>query len=45
MAGRAASFRAWFEDVGGVVEDLPEGSFKESGTNVMTRIIVIDKPE
>src|SRR5690606_17755071 len=42
---KAQSFRDWFEGLGGEVEDLPEGSFKASGTNVNTKIVIIDKPE
>lgn len=42
---KAAAFREWFDSVSGMVEDMPEGSFKASGTNVSTKIIVINKPE
>lgn len=42
---KSAAFRAWFESLGGVADDLPEGSFKSSGTNVATKIIILDKPE
>lgn len=31
--------------VGGRIEPLPEGSFKESGTSVNTVLVVIDKPD
>jgi len=40
---KAVAFRAWFEGVGGVVEDLPADSFKESGTSVNAKIIIVDK--
>lgn len=42
--GKAEAFRAWFESVGGSKFDLPEGSFKASGTGVNTCYVVIDKP-
>lgn len=29
---------------GGAIEDLPEGSFKEAGTNVATVLITVDRP-
>lgn len=32
------------DDFGGVWENLPDGSFKESGTNVHTALIIVDKP-
>ena len=36
-------FRAWVRDQGGVIESLPEGSFRESGTGVNTAVVVLDK--
>ena len=42
---KAQAFRDWFAELGGEVEDMPEGSFKASGTNINTKIIIIDKPE
>ncbi|WP_066473922.1 methyltransferase [Bosea sp. WAO] len=39
---RAVEFREWFEALGGEREDLPAGSFKESGTGVATVLVVID---
>lgn len=39
------AFREWFEQVGGVAEDLPAGSFKASGTNVETRLVTIEKDD
>lgn len=40
---KAVEFRAWLESVGGYSEKLPEGSFKESGTGVNARLVVIKK--
>jgi hypothetical protein len=40
---KATAFREWFESVGGDSEALPDGAFKESGTGVKTRLIVIRK--
>lgn len=40
---RATMFREWLEAAGGESEKLPEGSFKSSGTNVNTRLVVIRK--
>jgi protein-L-isoaspartate O-methyltransferase len=40
---RARSFRRWFEEIGGEKYDLPAGSFKVSGTDVATVLVVIDK--
>lgn len=37
----AQEFRAIVDGSGGYIEDLPEGSFKESGTNVRTVLAVI----
>ncbi len=42
---RATEFRNWLEEVGGEVEKLPEGTFKESGTGVNSRLVQITKPE
>lgn len=42
---KAQDFRAWFEALGGEKEDMPEGSFKASGTGVSTVRVAIDKPE
>lgn len=38
---KSVDFRDWFEGMGGEVEDLPEGSFRESGTGVATKIVTI----
>lgn len=40
---KAEAFRDWMERNGGEVYDLPEGSFKASGTGVNSLIVVIDK--
>lgn len=42
--GKAQGFRHWTGELGATVVDLPEGSFKESGTGVASKLIVIDKP-
>lgn len=36
-------FRTWLDEVGGEVTEVPEGAFKESGTNIATLIIEITK--
>lgn len=38
-------FRQWVESLGGVFEDIPAGAFAESGTDVATVILTINKPE
>lgn len=38
---KSKNFREWLELVGGYSEKLPEGSFKESGTGVNCRLVVI----
>ena len=40
---KAEEFREWFDSVGGIMEPLPEGSFKPSGTGVNTCLVRIDK--
>ena len=39
-----AEFRGWLERMGGTSERLPPGSFESSGTGVMVRLVVIDRP-
>lgn len=39
---KSAEFREWLGSVGGHVEDLPDGSFKASGTGVNTKLVVIE---
>ncbi|MGH8077061.1 MAG: hypothetical protein ACREPE_07025, partial [Lysobacter sp.] len=43
----AAAFDTWLQEVGGLSEPLPEGSFKSSfrPTGVATQVVVIDKPQ
>lgn len=36
-------FREWFAEVDGEMEELPADSFKDAGTRVSTRLVVIDK--
>lgn len=44
---KSESFRSWLDEVGGISEKLPEGTFKnaERSTGVNTRLVVIDKSE
>jgi hypothetical protein len=42
---RSRSFRMWFEESGGEKYELPEGSFRASGTGVSTVLVVIEKGE
>mgnify|MGYP000365576461 CR=1 FL=1 len=42
---KALDFKCWLQSVGGVVEELPPGSFKQSGTAVNTVLITIEKGE
>jgi protein-L-isoaspartate O-methyltransferase len=42
---KARAFRTWFEEIGGEVEELEAGTFKESGTGVASKLVTIDKPE
>ncbi len=39
---KAIAFREWLEEHQAMIEPLPEGAFKSSGTMVRTRIVVID---
>lgn len=41
---RCTQFREWLDGLEADVEELPEGTFKESGTMVRARLVVIDKP-
>lgn len=41
---KAAGFREWMEEAGGYSVELPEMAFKESGTGVKTRLVIIQKP-
>jgi phospholipid N-methyltransferase len=40
---KSAEFRAWLDEVEATWEDLPDGSFKASGTGVRTRLVVVDR--
>ena len=42
---KSENFRKWLDEVGGISEKLPDGSFKtaERSTGVNTRLVVIDK--
>ena len=40
---KSAEFRAWLEEVNATWENLPEESFKGSGTSVSTRLVVIER--
>jgi len=41
---KAQAFRLLFEELGGEKIELPEGSFKASGTGVASVLVVVDKP-
>lgn len=41
---KSVEFRAFLDDVGAEVDELPEGAFKESGTMVRTCVVKIRKP-
>ena len=41
---KATEFRAWVDALGGKFKNLPEGSFRESGTGVNACVLVINKP-
>lgn len=41
---KSTAFRELVEQYGRVDQELPPGTFKESGTNVATVIVVLDKP-
>lgn len=36
-------FRAWLDEIGGTSEPLPADTFRESGTGVNTRLVVIER--
>lgn len=40
---KEVNFRYWLDEVNAVIEEVPAGEFKSSGTNVPTCIILIDK--
>jgi len=37
------AFRSWLNDLDAVIESIPEGTFRESGTSIATMLITIDK--
>jgi len=41
--GESRAFRMWLDAVSAHVEKLPEGSFKESGTGVNARLVMVRK--
>ena len=41
----ATDFRNWLHQQGGDAEPLPAGSFRDSGTGVNARIVVVDKTD
>lgn len=40
---KATEFREWFESIGGEVENLPDGSFKSSGTGTAAVLVEVRK--
>jgi len=40
---KSTELRLWLSNINAHIEKLPEGSFKESGTGVNTRLVVIEK--
>lgn len=40
---KETEFREWLDKVGYAEEEIPAGAFKESGTNISTIILIIDK--
>lgn len=38
------AFQEWLDEVGATVKEVPAGTFKESGTNIATLLLIIDKP-
>ena len=42
---KCKSFAAWVEELGGYFEELPAGSFENSGTLVNSQLLVLDKSE
>ena len=40
---KAETFREFFDAAGGEAHDLDAGTFKESGTNVASKLVIIDK--
>lgn len=42
---KSKQFREFLQSVGGQTYEIAEGAFKQSGTNIRTYYVVIDKPE
>ena len=42
---KSADFRAWLEEIGASWENLPDGSFKTSGTGVSAKLLVIHRDD
>lgn len=40
---KSAEFRSWLKSIGAEVISIPEGAFKESGTNVRTKMVICHK--
>jgi len=40
---KSVEFQKWFDSLGGECVDLPENSFKESGTGVASKMVILDK--
>ncbi len=40
---KQVAFREWLDEIGATIEELPAGTFKESGTQIPTTLITIDK--
>lgn len=40
---KQVAFREWLDDIGAIVTEIPAGAFKESGTNISSVIIEIEK--
>lgn len=40
---KSHAFMSWLKEIRAVIEEIPKGTFKESGTSIKTILIVIDK--
>lgn len=40
---KETAFKEWLDEINAVIEEVPAGEFKESGTNIATCIIIISK--
>lgn len=41
---KKTKFREWLDTIDVEIEDIPSGTFKESGTNVGAKLLIINKP-